>query len=138
MKAAVVHSFDRPLVIDEVPVPVAGEEQVLVRIETCGICHTDIHAARGDWPVTPSPPFIPGHEGVGIIEEVGPGNAHGLRRGERQLNTGYGIDGAFAEYAVGYARHVVRVPDAIDPADAADDASPVSSARGSGDAFAAR
>ena len=145
VKAAVVHSFDLPLAIEDVPIPEPGPEQVLVRIETCGLCHTDIHAARGDWPVKPSPPFIPGHEGVGIVERVGPGNDHGLSTGmrvalpwlgyacgdcgfcnsgcetlcESQLNTGYGIDGAFAEYAVGNARHVVRVPDGIEPADAA-------------------
>ena len=64
MKAAVVRSFDRPLEIEEVPIPVPGPEQVLVRIENSGLCHTDIHAARGEWPVKPSPPFIPGHEGV--------------------------------------------------------------------------
>lgn len=144
MKAAVVHSFDRPLEIEDRPVPQPGAEQVLVRIETCGLCHTDIHAARGDWPVTPSPPFVPGHEGVGIVEAVGPGNTHGIAPGdrvalpwlgyacgdcrfcnsgretlcERQLNMGYAMDGAFAEYAVGYARHIVRVPDGIDPLDA--------------------
>jgi propanol-preferring alcohol dehydrogenase len=79
MKAAIVHSFDQPLALEEVPVPTAGPDQVLVRIEACGLCHTDIHAARGEWPVKPEPPFIPGHEGVGIIERVGPGNAHGLQ-----------------------------------------------------------
>jgi propanol-preferring alcohol dehydrogenase len=125
--------------------PVPNPEQVLVRVETCGVCHTDIHAAHGDWPVKPSLPFIPGHEGVGIIERLGSHNSHGLEAGmrvalpwlgyacgdcafcnsgretlcERQLNTGYAFDGAFAEYAIGYARHVVRVPDGIDPADAA-------------------
>jgi propanol-preferring alcohol dehydrogenase len=145
MKAAVVHSFNQPLVVEDVPIPEPGPEQVLVRIETCGLCHTDIHAARGEWPVKPEPPFIPGHEGVGIVERVGPGNDHGLSTGmrvalpwlgyacgdcgycnsgretlcEQQLDTGYSINGAFAEYAVGYARHVVRVPDGIDPADAA-------------------
>jgi propanol-preferring alcohol dehydrogenase len=145
MKAAVVHSFDQPLSIEDVPVPEPGPEQVLVRIEASGLCHTDIHAARGEWPVEPSPPFIPGHEGVGMVERVGPGNDHGIATGmrvaipwlgyacgdcgycnsgretlcESQLNTGYAIDGGFAEYAVGYARHVVHVPDGIDPADAA-------------------
>jgi propanol-preferring alcohol dehydrogenase len=145
MKAAVVHSFDQPLVIEDLPIPEPGPEQVLVRVETSGLCHTDIHAARGEWPVKPTPPFIPGHEGVGIVECIGSGNAHGVRVGdrvaipwlgyacgdcrycnsgretlcERQLNTGYAINGAFAEYALGYARHVVRVPDGIDPADAA-------------------
>ena len=145
MKAAVVHDFSQPLSVEEVPDPVAGAEQVLVRVQACGLCHTDIHAAHGEWPVKPSPPFIPGHEGVGTIEQVGPGNPHGLEVGmrvalpwlgyacgdcrycnsgretlcEEQLNTGYGIDGSFAELAVGYARHVVRVPDGIDPLDAA-------------------
>jgi propanol-preferring alcohol dehydrogenase len=145
MKAAIVHSFGRPLAIEDVPIPTAGPEQVLVRIEACGLCHTDIHAARGEWPVKPKPPFIPGHEGVGIIEHVGAGNSHGLQQGmrvalpwlgyacgdcrycnsgaetlcEAQINTGYGMDGSFAEYAVGYARHVVRVPDDVEPLDAA-------------------
>ena len=82
MKAAVVHSFDSPLTIEDVPVPQPGPEQVLVRIEAAGLCHTDIHAARGEWPVKPSPPFIPGHEGVGIVEEVGP-NVRNLRPGDR-------------------------------------------------------
>ena len=145
MKAAVVRSFDRPLEIEELPIPVPGPEQVLVRIEASGLCHTDIHAARGEWPIKPSPPFIPGHEGVGIIERVGAGNMYGLEPGMRvalpwlgyacgtckycntgretlcmsQLNMGYAINGGFAEYALGYARHVVRVPDGVDPADAA-------------------
>ena len=141
MRAAVVHSFDRPLSIDDVPVPVPGAEEVLVRLEASGLCHTDIHAARGEWPVKPTPPFIPGHEGVGVIERLGSGNAHGLQEGMRialpwlgyacgdcrycnsgretlclsQQNTGYSINGGFADYAVGHARHVVRVPDGVDP-----------------------
>lgn len=145
MKAAVVHDFHRPLEIEDAPVPEPGPDQVLVRIEACGLCHTDIHAARGEWPVKPAPPFIPGHEGVGRIERLGNGNLHGLTEGMRvalpwlgyacgdcrycnsgwetlcpnQLNTGYSIDGGFAEYTVGYARHVVRVPDEVDPLDAA-------------------
>jgi propanol-preferring alcohol dehydrogenase len=118
---------------------------VLVRIEASGLCHTDIHAARGDWPVKPSPPFIPGHEGVGRIEALGPGNTHELEVGTRvalpwlgyscgnckycnsgwetlcesQMNMGYGMNGGFAEYTVGNARNVVRVPDGVDPMDAA-------------------
>ncbi|MGE0027719.1 MAG: zinc-dependent alcohol dehydrogenase [Thermoleophilia bacterium] len=144
MKAAVVHRFGQPLAIEDVPVPEPGPEQVLVRIETCGLCHTDIHAARGDWPIQPALPFVPGHEGVGIVERVGAGNSHGIQPGmrvalpwlgyacgdcaycnsgretlcESQRNTGYFMDGGFAEYAVAFARHVVRVPAGIDPADA--------------------
>jgi propanol-preferring alcohol dehydrogenase len=145
MKAAVVHSFDQPLAIEDVPVPEPGPEQVLVRIEASGLCHTDIHASRGEWPVKPEPPFIPGHEGVGIVIRKGSGNMHGVEVGDRvalpwlgyacgdcrycnsgretlcleQKNTGYSINGGFAEYAVGFARHVVKVPDGIDPLDAA-------------------
>lgn len=144
MKAAVVTGFDRPLEVVERVVPVPGDEQVLVRIEASGLCHTDIHAARGDWPVKPTPPFVPGHEGVGIVERVGD-RVTGVAVGDRvaipwlgyacgrcqycvdgretlcesQVNTGYGVDGAHAEYAVAHAGHVVRVPDAVSSLDAA-------------------
>jgi alcohol dehydrogenase, propanol-preferring len=83
VKAAVVHRFDQPLEIEDVPVPEPGADQVLVMIEASGLCHTDIHAARGEWPIKPSPPFIPGHEGVGVIEALGPGASHGLAVGDR-------------------------------------------------------
>src|SRR5436305_3713490 len=73
MKAAVVNSFDQPLSIEDVPTPEPAEGQVLVRIEASGLCHTDIHAARGEWPVKPKLPLIPGHEGVGIVVELGQG-----------------------------------------------------------------
>jgi propanol-preferring alcohol dehydrogenase len=144
MRAAVVESFDLPLRISEVvtPTPAAGE--VLVRIEASGLCHTDIHAAHGDWPVKPSPPFIPGHEGVGIVEALGRGVVE-VALGDRvaipwlgyacgtcdhcvsgwetlclqQRNTGYSIDGGFAEFLTASARYVVRVPEGVDPLDAA-------------------
>lgn len=145
MKAAVVHAFDQPLEIEDVPVPKPGPDQVLVRIEASGLCHTDIHAAHGEWPVRPTLPFIPGHEGVGIVVMLGPGHHHGIRLGMRvavpwlgyacgdcrycntgretlcpsQQNTGYSVNGGFAEYVVGWSRHVVPVPDHIDPVDAA-------------------
>ena len=57
--AGVVEEFARPLVVKQVAKPVAGQGEIVVRIETSGLCHTDIHAAHGDWPVKPSPPFIP-------------------------------------------------------------------------------
>src|SRR6476659_7574781 len=72
-RAAVVHDFGAPLVIDEVPKLALERGQIRVRVEATGLCHTDIHAAHGDWPVKPSPPFVPGHEGVGIVEELGAG-----------------------------------------------------------------
>lgn len=144
MKAAVVTSFDAPLVMEERPVPQPGPGQVLVRMETCGLCHTDIHAARGDWPVKPTPPFVPGHEGVGVVTGVGLGvtnRAVGDRVAiawlghacghcdhcvsgwetlcEEQQNSGYSVDGAFAEYAVADAAYVVPVPDGVSSFDAA-------------------
>ena len=70
-RAAVVHAFHEPLIIEQVPTPDLERAQILVRVEASGLCHTDIHAANGDWPVKPSPPFIPGHEAVGIVERLG-------------------------------------------------------------------
>jgi len=144
MKAAVVTSFTEPLVLEDRPVPEPGPGQVLVRIEASGLCHTDIHAAHGDWPVKPTPPFVPGHEGVGIVEALGAGVTHrtvGQRVAipwlghacghcdhcvsgwetlcEEQQNTGYSVDGGFAEYAVADATYVVPVPDGVTPHDAA-------------------
>jgi alcohol dehydrogenase, propanol-preferring len=113
-------------------------------VEASGLCHTDIHAAHGEWPIKPVPPFVPGHEGVGLVAELGPAVTEvalgdrvampwlGYACGtcdycvsgwetlcEAQKNMGYSIDGGFGEYATAYARYVVRVPDGIDPFDAA-------------------
>ena len=71
MRAVVVEAFDRSPLVMDVPKPVPSSHEVLVRIEASGLCHTDIHAAHGDWPVQPQVPFTPGHEGVGIVEAVG-------------------------------------------------------------------
>jgi len=71
MKAAVVTSFGAPLEIQERDIPEPALGQVLIRMEACGLCHTDIHAAHGDWPVKPTLPLVPGHEGVGIVEKLG-------------------------------------------------------------------
>lgn len=143
MKAAVVNDFTKALDIEELPKPVPGPGEVLVKIETAGLCHTDIHAAHGDWPVKPTLPLIPGHEGVGIVEQVGPGVTT-PRVGDRvaipwlgaacgtceycvdgwetlcesQVNTGYGVDGSYAEYATANAAYVAQVPDAVDSLDA--------------------
>ena len=80
MYAAVVHRFGKPLVIEDRPTPTPGPGQLLVRVEASGLCHTDIHAAHGDWPVKPTPPFVPGHEGVGIVAAFGAG-VTGFARG---------------------------------------------------------
>jgi propanol-preferring alcohol dehydrogenase len=138
MKAAVVREFGKPLAIAEVEVPRPGTGQVLVKIHACGVCHTDLHASEGDWPVKPKPPFIPGHEGVGQVAAVGSGVSHvkeGDRIGipwlhtacghcehclagwetlcERQQNTGYSVNGGFAEYALADADYVGRLPDGV-------------------------
>lgn len=82
MKAAVVKEFGKPLVIQEVPIPEPRDGEVLVKIEACGVCHTDLHAVDGDWPVKPNLKalngggFIPGHEGVGFVVKVGKGVTH--------------------------------------------------------------
>ena len=67
MKAAVVREFGKPLVIQEVGIPEVGAGQILVKVAATGVCHTDLHAVEGDWPFKPTPPFIPGHEGVGYV-----------------------------------------------------------------------
>src|SRR6266542_486516 len=72
-QAAVVHDFTSPLVVEQVQRLALEPGQVRVKVEASSLCHTDIHAAHGDWPVKPTPPFVPGHEGVGIVEELGPG-----------------------------------------------------------------
>jgi alcohol dehydrogenase, propanol-preferring len=82
MKAAVVRRFKEPVAIEDVPKPEPGEGEVLVKIEACGLCRTDIHAAHGDWPVKPKLPLVPGHEGVGIVEGVGRG-VTALSEGDR-------------------------------------------------------
>lgn len=143
MLAAVVPAPGAPLEIRDVPIPDPGAGQVLVRIETSGLCHTDIHAARGEWPVTPKDQLIPGHEGVGIVESVGSGDLP-VGLGQRVAlpwlghacghcrycvdgwetyclspsYMGYTMDGSYAEYAVAWASHVVPVPDGVEPIDA--------------------
>ena len=73
MNAAVVEHFGKPLVLREWDIPTPGVGQVVVKTEACGVCHTDLHAADGDWPVKPTLPFIPGHEAVGLVSAVGAG-----------------------------------------------------------------
>jgi alcohol dehydrogenase, propanol-preferring len=138
MKAAVVRAFGQPLSIDEVPVPQVGPGQIQVAIQASGVCHTDLHAAQGDWPVKPEPPFIPGHEGVGFVSQVGAG-VKNVKEGDRvgvpwlysacghcvhclggwetlceaQLNTGYSVNGGFADYVLADPDYVGHLPAAI-------------------------
>src|SRR5262245_31094523 len=82
MRSAVVRSFREPLRIEEVPIPEPGRGQVLIKVEASGVCHTDLHAAKGDWPVKPKPPFTPGHEGAGVVTALGP-DVTDLKIGDR-------------------------------------------------------
>src|SRR6476661_6561352 len=144
MKAAVVKDFTKILSVEDVAKPVPGVGEVLVKVETSGLCHTDIHAAHGDWPVKPSPPFVLGHEGVGLVEKLGDGVTH-LSLGQRiavpwlgkacgrcehclsgwetlceqQINTGYGCDGGYAEKMLAWADFAQLVPQGITALDAA-------------------
>lgn len=139
MKAAVVTAFDQPLMITDVPRPTPGPGEVLVRVVACGVCHTDLHAAHGDWPVKPKLPFIPGHEVAGVVAELGFG-VTSLVVGDRvgvpwlhracgiceyclsgwetlcpeQQNTGYSVNGGYAEFLTAPANYVARLPDDLD------------------------
>ncbi|MCI1437453.1 MAG: alcohol dehydrogenase AdhP [Acetobacter indonesiensis] len=140
MKAAVVHEFGKALTIEELDIPDIRPDQILVKMTACGVCHTDLHAAAGDWPKKPSLPFIPGHEGVGIVAKVG-SNVTWVKEGDevgvpwlysacghcehclggwetlcaKQEETGYSVNGCFAEYVVADPNYVARLPKGIDP-----------------------
>lgn len=145
MKAAVVTDFSKPLEIREVRRPTVTDGKIVVKIEACGVCHTDLHAARGDWPVKPEPPFIPGHEGVGVVVGVGRG-VTSVKEGDRvgvpwlhhacghctacvtgwetlcrtePQYTGYTVNGGFAEYVEADPTYVGHLPDRLDFAPAA-------------------
>ena len=144
MRAAVVTAFGQRLSLDEVAVPAPATGQALVKLIASGVCHTDLHAVEGDWPVKPSPPFIPGHEGVGRVVAIGDGVtdlAVGDLVGnawlwsacgsceycdtgwetlcEAQQNGGYSVDGSFGEYMLVDARFAARIPTGSDPIDVA-------------------
>lgn len=146
MQAAVVEAFGQPLSLREMPVPVPGPGEVLINVSACGVCHTDLHAAHGDWPVKPALPFIPGHEATGHVVALGPGVSL-LEEGDRvgvpwlhstcgrcefclsgretlcpfQTNTGYSVNGGFAEFLIASAGFATKIPDEL----GFDDASPI-------------
>ncbi len=144
MQAAVVNTLGEPLTVGENDIPVPGPGQVLVKLMTTGVCHTDLHAAQGDWPVKPSPPFIPGHEGVGRVVSLGEGvtelkegdivgnawlwSACGVceycRTGwetlcEQQQNGGYSVNGSFGEYMLVDEKFAAHIPEGADPVEVA-------------------
>src|SRR5690606_498126 len=129
-----------PLVVDEVDVPSPGPYEALVEVDYTGVCHTDLHAARGDWPVKPAPPFVPGHEGVGTVVAVGD-RVTRVRGGDTvgnawlwsacgeceycetgwetlcpdQKNGGYRVGGSGGQYMLGGPRYCRVGPDGVDP-----------------------
>ncbi len=135
MKAAVVYEFGAPLKIEEMPVKEPRENEILVKVITCGVCHTDLHAVTGDWPVKPKMPLIPGHEAIGYVAALGKGVTN-VKEGdvvgvpwlysacggceycitgwetlcETQQNGGYSVDGGYAEYVIADARYVAHLP----------------------------
>jgi propanol-preferring alcohol dehydrogenase len=144
MKAAVNHQFKGKLEIVQLDKPTISSQEVLVKIHACGVCHTDLHACHGDWPVKPKMPLVPGHEGVGEIVEIGENVKH-LKLGDRvgipwlysacghcdyclsgdenlclsQQNAGYSVDGSYAEYCKADSDYVIKIPDGIGYVDAA-------------------
>ena len=144
MQAAVVETFGAPLVLREWAIPTPGPNQIVVKVEACGVCHTDLHAAHGDWPVKPALPFIPGHEAIGRVCAVGAGvtivkegdrvgvpwlysacghceyclSAWETVCGEAQFG-GYTKDGGFAEYVLADPDYVAHIPAGLSPQQAA-------------------
>ena len=135
MQAAVVKQFGKPLVLKELDIPEPGPGRILVKTEACGVCHTDLHAANGDWPLKPALPFTPGHEGIGIVTALGAG-VTAVKEGDRvgvpwlysacghcefclaarepvcaeaQFG-GYTKNGGFAEYIVADPNYVAHIP----------------------------
>jgi propanol-preferring alcohol dehydrogenase len=144
MHTAEVTAFGQPLLLRERAVPVPSAGQILVKTEACGVCHTDLHAAHGDWPLRPTPPFIPGHEAIGRVVALGAG-VTGVELGERvgvawlhsacghceyclsawetvcpsAQFSGYTVDGGFADYVIADPSYVAHIPDALSAAEAA-------------------
>jgi propanol-preferring alcohol dehydrogenase len=144
MQAARVEQFGQPLVLRELKVPSPGPGQILVKTEACGVCHTDLHAANGDWPARPMLPFTPGHEGIGRVVALGSG-VTAVKEGDRvgvpwlysacghceyclqawetvcasAQYGGYTRDGGFAEYIIADPNYVARIPSNLASAAAA-------------------
>ncbi len=147
MKAAVLREFKKALAMEEVGQPQPGAGEILIRIEACGVCHSDVHIADGDWPQFAKivkTPLIPGHEVAGVVVEKGEavedlkigdrvgipwiywtcGECEFCREGNenlcrRQKITGVTIDGGYAEFVKAPASHALKIPDSLSSAQAA-------------------
>ncbi|WP_062518414.1 alcohol dehydrogenase AdhP [Demequina gelatinilytica] len=143
-RAAVVRAFGEPLDVSDMTMPEPTGYEALVKVSYTGVCHTDLHAAHGDWPVKPAPPFVPGHEGVGTVVAVGErvtriavgdvvgnawlwsacGECEYCEQGwetlcPKQLNGGYAVNGSFGEYMVVDSRYCPILPAGVNLAEAA-------------------
>ncbi len=147
MKAAVLHEFGKPLAIEEVPQPKPGADEVLIEVEGCGVCHSDLHIADGDWAQFKGivkRPLILGHEIAGRVVEKG-GPVRGFDVGDRvgvpwihwtcgqcefcqegnenlcvaQKITGVTVDGGYAEFVKAPATHVMKIPEGLSSIQAA-------------------
>jgi Zn-dependent alcohol dehydrogenases len=140
--AQVVEKIGGPPVYKQIPVPKPGPDEVLVKMKYTGVCHTDLHAMNGDWPLEVKKNLVGGHEGAGIVVAKG-SLAHGIEIGDhagiKWLNgsclqcefcetsdeplcleaqlSGYTVDGTFQQYAIGKAAHVLKLSKEI-PLDA--------------------
>ncbi|KAF9479794.1 mannitol-1-phosphate dehydrogenase [Pholiota conissans] len=148
-KVAIVASLGAPVQIKDHPVTAVDKllpGQCLLKMVCTGVCHTDLHAAMGDWPVKPITPLIGGHEGVGIIVAIGANttnspvklgdrvgvkwianscyNCEQCRKGYEQncdnvKLSGYTVDGTFSQYLVSWVHSVTPIPENIDSESAA-------------------
>src|SRR6266481_7509780 len=147
MKAAILHEFKTPLTIEDVEQPQPETHEVLIEVEACGVCHSDLHVADGDWPqLVPITrrPLILGHEIAGRVVEKGAsvkhlevgdhvgvpwvywtcGECDFCREGNenlctKQKITGVTVDGGYAEFVKVPASHAVRIPDGLSAIEAA-------------------
>lgn len=142
MKAVIVNKTGTgPVEVVEKEIPKVGIGEALVEVEYCGVCHTDLHVANGDFGKVPG--RILGHEGIGIVKEVAP-DVKSLKVGDRvsiawffegcgtceycttgretlcrkAKNAGYSVDGGMSEYCLVTANYAVKVPEGLDPAQA--------------------
>ena len=147
MQAAILHNFGSDLSVEETPRPVPGADDVLLEVEVCGVCHSDLHIAEGDQPAlraVTKPQLIPGHEVIGRVVERGANVTH-LAVGDRvgvawnfstcgqcdqckeglenlcrkAVITGVMVDGGYADYMVARASHALPIPAALTSAEAA-------------------
>ncbi|KAL2265514.1 hypothetical protein VTJ83DRAFT_6614 [Remersonia thermophila] len=137
--AQVVEKPGGPVTYKKIPVPTPGPDEVLINVKYSGVCHTDLHAMMGDWPIPPKMPLVGGHEGAGVVvakgslvDDISIGDHAGIKwlNGSclacsfcmqadeplcpSALLSGYTVDGSFQQYAIAKAAHVAKLPKDVD------------------------